>query len=132
MVKAIASFANAKGGLLVIGVEESPGVRDQRKIIGIEDDYNLVGGSRDRYSLYLQDLISKRIPDASNGVEIRFDKVSSKTVCMVEVFPSVSAVMMNEPVDRGEKEVFYCRTNAKTESYEGKRLLEYCRKRFNL
>jgi len=56
IVKTVAGFANAKGGTLLIGVN------DQGEIVGLENDLALVKqGDLDRYQLWLTDLLEKTI-----------------------------------------------------------------------
>lgn len=77
ILKSIAGFLNAKGGILLIGVEE-----DQNgvpRLCGISEDLNEMGGSKDRLQRLLRDLITERIgPQFAPFIDERFEEHDQK------------------------------------------------------
>jgi hypothetical protein len=84
VLKSIAGFLNAKGGILLIGVEQDEtGVG---KIRGIKEDLQLNGGSKDRLQLKLQHLITDRIGSKfSPNIEENFEEINGKLCLLIRV-----------------------------------------------
>ncbi|WP_159903644.1 GmrSD restriction endonuclease domain-containing protein [Salinirussus salinus] len=90
-VKEIASFANAEGGTLIIGVD------DDKEIKGLERDLKLMD-DLDDFEVTLSQEISSRLGDATASLytEIDFKEIDGKTVCTVSVEPSSEPVYFEE------------------------------------
>lgn len=90
-VREIASFANAEGGTLIIGVD------DDKNVEGIDRDLKLMG-DRDDFELTLSQEISTRLGDAvaSLYTEIDFREIDGKTVCTVSVESGSEPVYFEE------------------------------------
>ena len=132
VIKAIAGLANAEGGQVIIGVDDSINENNCRKIIGIEEDYDVVGGNKDQYGIYLQQLIKRRVPATANNVNITFADVSSKTICLITIEPSDVPVWMNWKQNKGSGilQALFNRTNAYTERLNDEEAEKYIAKRF--
>lgn len=90
-VKEVASFANAGGGTLIIGVD------DDKNIKGLDRDLELMG-DLDEFERTLSQEISTRLGDAiaSLYTQIGFEEIDGKTVCTVSAEPSSDPVYFEE------------------------------------
>jgi Putative DNA-binding domain len=93
IVKTVAGFTNAKGGTLLIGVN------DACEPIGLDHDLTLVKkGDLDGYQLFLIDLLERTIgKPATANVKVTFPAVNGHEVCRVDVAPAVSPVFVDPP-----------------------------------
>jgi hypothetical protein len=108
-LKTIAGFMNTEGGTLLIGVE------DGGNICGLDDDLNLLGGSRDKFEQTLVNIISDEIgPALSHYYRVRFESVDGKLVCVVEVDAVTDGVFVKG--DKGKE--FYIRVGNTTKSLD--------------
>ncbi len=83
VLKTIIGFLNTNGGILLIGVS------DDKKILGIENDLKLFSEKKRNIDYYEQSLINL-INDKIGGeftkwINISFEKIDDKWVCIVEV-----------------------------------------------
>lgn len=105
VARAIASFMNVEGGVLLIGVD------DDRKILGLEKDLKVLNGhSLDEFGQHFTNIIEKYLQvENTLNASIKFEKVEGKTIAIVNV-PSKAP----KPVffKRSEHdEPFYVRAN---------------------
>ena len=110
-IKTIAGFANSfSGGTLLIGVA------DDGSIHGLEDDYATFSkrgqrGDRDLWSQHLQNLIHKRLGDATFSlVTWVFHKVNGHDVARISIEPSGYPIFDR----KGSDEIFWYRIPAST------------------
>lgn len=91
-VKTVAAYLNSDGGILLIGVE------DTGDIYGLESDLRLVkGNSLDQFELLLTRVLADKIgAEFSPFIRIRFEEVSGKLVCVVDVRPSPKPSFVEE------------------------------------
>jgi hypothetical protein len=89
-LKAIAAFANSKGGTLLIGV------CDDGRVPGLDSDLATVAGSRDKFDLHLTNLIKSRFSASFRAgcVSVSYPTVHEKLVCRVDVKPSRTPVYL--------------------------------------
>jgi hypothetical protein len=89
-VKEIASFANAEGGTLIIGV-------DDKEIKGLTRDLKLLDDT-DEFEVTLSQEISARLGDSTAALytQIDFDELNGNTVCTVSVEPSSAPVYFED------------------------------------
>lgn len=122
--KSIQAFANSEGGTLYIGIN------DERKTLGLENDYELLGDccGADEFE---QTLLSKLESVFSRGSEI-FQYVSikiipyeDKQICVVIVKPSSVAFIWTE---NGQYQ-FYVRHGTTSRPYSANDFLDYWSKR---
>lgn len=104
-LKTIAGFMNADGGTLLIGVE------DDGNVLGLDNDLNLLGGSRDKFEQTLVNMVTDEIgPALSHYYRMRFEPVDGKLVCVVEADAVSEGVFV-----KGEKgKEFYVRVGNTT------------------
>jgi predicted HTH transcriptional regulator len=116
-------FLNAKtGGILLIGVD------DDSNILGLEKDYATLGRkNRDGFQQALVNILAEAIGDENTSkVDVTFEELDGKDVCMVKAPPS------NKPVHArvGEDEKFFVRIQNTTRELNAKQYLEYARTRW--
>ena len=80
-LKAIAAFANHRGGTLLIGV------RDDKTVVGLGPDLASFGGSRDQFELHLTSLIKDRFSESFRAgcISTSYPTLDDKVVCRVDV-----------------------------------------------
>jgi hypothetical protein len=107
-LQAIAGFANAEGGTLLIGI------RDNGTPCGLDHDYaTLPKGSRDGFQLFLSSLVENRISRFANSlIRIDFDSIDGKDVCRVWVSSSPRPLFVRS--NRSGAEEFWVRMNGST------------------
>jgi hypothetical protein len=120
IIKTIAGFANGKGGILVIGVN------DDGEPIGLDNDLALMKKPDvDRYQLWLIDLLENTIGKAAAAsVHVSFPAVDGHHVCRVDVPPAVSPVFVKPPGSSNGAD-FYARIGNSTRQFTAKELLDY-------
>ena len=121
VVKSVAGFMNAGGGVLLIGVH------DEQHVTGLAGDYALTGNKgRDGFENWLVTKLETDLgrPAVASFVEITFDSVEGDDVCRVAVKPS------NQPVYVGADAEFFVRMGNSTRPYNTRDALEYIRTRW--
>ena len=105
-MKVVASFLNLDGGKLIFGV------RDNRAVTGLEQDYkSLPRQDRDGFENHFNHIFNTALGARFRQfVKLKFDKVAGRDVCLVEVFPSDSPVYLKT----NNSEEFYVRTGNAT------------------
>ncbi|MDC3234586.1 putative DNA binding domain-containing protein [Candidatus Puniceispirillum sp.] len=117
-LKTIVAFLNSDGGTLIIGVS------DQLEVIGIEEEINKFHKDRDNFLLHLKNLIKRSIGEEFYTlIETNLITIDDKVLAIIETMPSDSEVYLD-----GKE--FFVRTNPATDKLEGRRLVEYCKRRF--
>lgn len=95
VIKTIAAFLNAQGGVLLIGVA------DNGSLLGLEGDYRSLH-DRDGFELHLRRTVSHALGGAIHAfVTVTFHDIDDKDVCQVTVQPSdhpVYAELNNETI----------------------------------
>lgn len=123
VVKTIAGFMNAQGGILLIGVD------DTGNIIGLENDYNVLHKpSKDGFEQHIRNLCERDIGrELGQLINIRFLSRSGKEICVVTIQPSPRPVWIRE---KGEEE-FYLRIGNRTSPLSKREIAEYIRMRWS-
>lgn len=122
VLKTIAGFFNAKGGTLLIGVN------DKGEISGIQRDFaTLKKQDRDGFENYLMVSIKENLGAKVIGkIFVRFEKIANKDICVVEVLPGSEPVFL-----RNEgKEEFFVRVGNSTQPLSMSEAQSYIKKRF--
>jgi hypothetical protein len=125
IVKTIAGFANAKGGTLVIGVN------DDGDPVGLDHDLALMKKPDfDRYQLWLTDFLENTVgKPAAASIDVSFPALNGHHVCRVDVRPAVSPVFVNPPGGQTGAD-FYARTGNSTRQFTAAELLDYQKTRW--
>jgi hypothetical protein len=123
IVKTLASFLNANGGTLLIGVDDSGDVP------GLEADYGTLGKrpDRDGYQQFLVQLVSSTLGKVTcANLAISFHPVQGREVCVIRV--SSSSVPVYE--QQGDTSRLYVRLGNTSRELTGRDIVEYTRKRW--
>ena len=118
ILKTIAGFLNADGGRLFIGVG------DNGSILGLEKDFaTLRSPNRDRYELFLSNLISDKIGiEFHSFISIRFTQIEGRDICIMEVeFSSKKEAWVID----GDNRRFFVRTQNSTRELNSQKAHEY-------
>jgi hypothetical protein len=125
VIKTVAAFLNSSGGTLLIGVD------DERRVVGLKEDYSLFkkSDSRDAFENWLTtQFIEQFGKPASRLYSLTFHEVEGQDICRIEVQPSPSAVYVDE---KGGKPVqLYIRTGNASRALDTREIIEYSRHRW--
>jgi predicted HTH transcriptional regulator len=123
IVKTVAGFLNAEGGILLIGVS------DDGEVLGLDADFSTLGAkpNADGYELALRQLLESTLsaPTAAT-VRISFDESEGKTVCVVAVAAAGKPVFAKPPKSSGSDiSEFWVRTGNLTKQLHGDDMVQY-------
>ncbi|MDA9194263.1 ATP-binding protein [Alphaproteobacteria bacterium] len=119
VLKTICAFMNSDGGTLLVGVA------DDGSPTGVADEIQKFHKSNDKFLLHFKNLVSNKIgAEIYPLLEYELREFRGAQLLMVSCQKSSKEVFMN-----GAE--FYVRTNPATDRLEGKKLLDYCKTRFN-
>jgi hypothetical protein len=117
-LKTIAAFLNSEGGDLLIGVS------DEKEIIGLEDEIEKFHKTNDKFLLHLKNLIQRSIGEKFYAyVDYDLIEMENKYITHVNVAKSDSEVFLD-----GKE--FFVRSNPSTDKLEGKKMIDYVKRRF--
>ena len=121
VLKSIAGFLNAKGGTLILGVD------NYGSILGLENDYySLKKKNKDGFQQRLILLVSNEFgKDISTKIHFSFHEIDGKEICALLVEPSQRPVYLNE----GGNTIFYLRTGNLTHPLTTSETVEYLKSR---
>ena len=124
IVRTIASFLNAKGGTLLIGID------DEGKVLGIENDLNIFNGSFDdlqkNISNYIADTIGK---EHIHQIGIKILPIDDKNIIRIDVEKSFTEVWIKYKGSRDEE--FFVRFGPTSNRLSPKEASEYINRNFN-
>ncbi len=117
IAKTITGFMNAKGGKLIIGVD------DDGNVLGLENDFKtLKHKNRDGYEREVFRIISTQLGhEACFSNHISFYSLNEKDVCLVDIEPSEKPVYVSDT----ENTTFYVRTGNATYPLSVKEAVNY-------
>lgn len=121
VLKSVAGFMNAGGGVLLIGVH------DRQDPTGMTDDYATTGNNgRDGFENWLITRLDREIGKlpAATLVDVTFEIFPEGDVCRLDVRPSP------RPVYLGDDAEFYVRMGNSTRRYNARDAIEYIRSRW--
>ena len=129
ILKSIAAFSNAKGGILFIGVT------DDLEIIGLEHDFKtLKKQDVDYFELHLRKLINNQygIRFSNKHLLVQFPKHDDKIFCVINITAGDEPLYLKTKNKQGhEVEKFYVRSgNASQEISSLKKIQEYVNRHF--
>jgi len=129
-LKSIAGFLNAKGGTLFIGITEDNALPTLR---GLNEDLNLVGGSRDRLQRTLRDLVTTRIgPQFSPFIADSLEETAGLWYWVIGVEESLEPAFVRwKPAGESkEQKKFYVREGPKTSDLDNESTWHYIKNRW--
>jgi hypothetical protein len=129
VIKTVAAFANSHGGgTLLIGVS------DAGEPVGLEQDYNALGGAdRDSFELHLRNLFGQAFGQAftSSKLKINFPQVDGVEICQIDVRPSDQAIVVKVKDKNGAwLEKLYVRSGNSSPEMPLSEVQSYLRRRF--
>jgi type I restriction enzyme, R subunit len=124
IVKTVAGFLNGRGGTLLFGVT------DDRKPVGLKDDYELVKPpNTDGYVNWLDTMLENALGHAgAHRVDIRIDVIDGRDVCRLDV-PASSRPIWAKTKDG---DVLYERRNNSTRAVPESEVPGFLRQRFGV
>lgn len=122
VMKTLAGFLNAKGGTLLIGVD------DRGAVIGLAADYGtLRKKDRDGFELHLRQLVARDLGEAASVLPtVTFHEIDGEDTCQITVEPSDYPIY----VDDQKAAVFYLRTGNATRSLPVDEAVKYIQHRW--
>jgi len=129
IIKSIAAFSNAKGGTLLIGVD------DDQHVLGLENDFStLKKADIDYFELHLRKLIKNQfgINFSNHRLIIQFPAFDGKQICVIQIAKAKKPIYVKVKNKQGQVvEKFYVRSgNSSQEVTSLKEMEEYIRNRF--
>jgi len=122
VIKTVAGFLNAEGGLLGVGIN------DNREVVGINADLEFKNMDTDRYVNALTTMLERSLgASVASAVKIEIEAVNGEQVCIFQVPASREPVYAN--TSKGPNG-FYVRTNNSTRVLDGPDMYGYIRRRF--
>ena len=130
IIKSIAAFANGRGGVLIIGVD------DEGNVLGLQKDFEtLKKKDVDYFELHLRKLIKNQfgLHFSDNFLRIQFPEVEGQTIAVITIRSSEKPLYVKTKNKQGQwVEKFYVRLgNSSQEITSLKEIEEYIRHRFN-
>ena len=129
IVEAIAGFANADGGTILIGVSK------EGEILGLEDDYNTFGDDSNHFKNNLQNLIRTSFADGivNNMVSITYHRKNELEICQIDIRKSDKPIYITLKDRYGlSNECFFVRVGNCAEELQKERIVNYIRQRFDV
>lgn len=123
IVKTVAAFLNAKGGTLLIGIDDSG------QAAGLEADYATLSKrpDRDGYQQFLIQLVSSALGKANcANLSISFHPQQGQEICVVRVSASAAPVYLDE----GGESRLYVRLGNTSRELSGKDIVDYVQSRW--
>ena len=124
--KSVASLANMRGGILVIGAD------DRGRRIGLEEDYQLLGdGGSDAFERRLRQVVGNDLqPLDLDLLQISFENDGECEVCLVVVHPSQRPVLcrpkeLGSQPDQARRTEFWIRDGNSSQRLTGTELSDY-------
>ncbi|MBC7366412.1 MAG: DUF262 domain-containing protein [Undibacterium sp.] len=129
IMKTVAAFANSQGGTLLIGVA------DDGEVLGLEPDYNSLGGvDCDKFELHLRNLFNQQFGTGfvTSKVVIKFYKVGEKEVCQIETAAAKEPVILKVKDKNGQTaEKFYARSGNSSQEILLSEMNAFIKERFH-
>lgn len=99
IMKTIAGFANSDGGTLLIGVN------DDGEVVGLEKDYESLGGDKDEFELHLGQLIDREFGKIfrAGRITISFPEIEEMQFCQVDIRRAAKPLVINSVNKNGQQ-----------------------------
>lgn len=129
IIKAIASFLNSNGGILFIGV------KDDKSILGLENDFSLANTTsdnpKDYFKLQVDYIIKNNFKSLATFIRGDFVEIEDKLIYYFLIEPSPSPVFVKNTTDKdinNHKKEFYVRLTGASSIhyYDTEEIVNYC------
>ena len=127
IIKSIAAFTNADGGMLLIGVDDSGNA------LGLENDYASLNADRDKFELHLRNLLNQQfgVVFVASKVMISFPVIYAIEICQIEINPASEPMVINVRDSSGQQvEKFYVRSGNSSQEIPLSQMNSYIQGRF--
>lgn len=127
IMRTIAAFANAEGGILIIGAN------DDTEIIGLERDYSSLNGDKDKFEIHLRNLINTYFNKvfAATNLGITFPEINGIEICRIDIKKSKDPIFIEVAGENGQKlEKFFLRSGNSSPELKPSEIQEYVKTRF--
>lgn len=127
IMKSVAAFANADGGTLLIGVDDSGAV------LGLENDYASLNADKDKFELHLRNLLNQQFGAAfvAKKLSITFPSLEGKDICQIEVGQSSEPLIIKIRDNSGQSvEKFFVRSGNSSQEIPLSQMKIYLQGRF--
>ncbi|MBE9160374.1 DUF262 domain-containing protein [Nodosilinea sp. LEGE 06152] len=129
IMKSIAAFSNSDGGTLLIGVN------DDGEVLGLENDYNSLNGTRDKFEVHLRNLVNKAFGAsfAASNLTITFPASSEKEVCQIDIKRALHPqyLEVKDKTSGGKAQKFYVRSGNSSIELSLSEVSNYIQERFH-
>ena len=116
VLKTLVAFMNTEGGTLLIGIEDSG------QVYGLEKDFSILKGSRDRFLQLLNTLVADRIgAEYTPYVSTRLGEIDEQQICVVDTSKASEPAFLSGSKERE----FYIRNGNTTIRLDAEKTLEY-------
>lgn len=122
VLREVCAFLNSDGGTLLIGVS------DDKKVLGLKDDYRLLPRkqNRDEFEGFLRNKLTQNVqPDIPGLVKITFEAYGNEEVCMVEVEKSGEPMFLKEFIAGREIQELWIREGNRKRPLVGAAMANY-------
>jgi uncharacterized repeat protein (TIGR03833 family) len=119
----ISAMANSEGGILLIGVD------DDGKILGLENDYDLLQNPNDdKFQRMIWQSIQNSIQNMAYVSKLKLSLIQkeSKKICLIEIPPSDEPIFLHE----NNTQESYVRVGPKSEKFGPADFMKYSKTRF--
>ncbi|MGP0595264.1 GmrSD restriction endonuclease domain-containing protein [Nitrospira sp. T9] len=127
IMKSVAAFANADGGTLLIGVDDSGAV------LGLENDYASLNADKDKFELHLRNLLNQQLGVAfvAKKLAITFPALEGKDICQIEINQASEPVIIKLKDNTGQTvEKFFVRSGNSSQEIPLSQIKSYLQERF--
>ena len=127
ILKSISSLSNGEGGTLIIGVN------DEKEILGLDPDYDLLSGDKDKFELHLRNILNTQFGKVftSKGIKVSFIIINEFEICKIDVGKWGKPLFVTVVDKNGQKtDKFYVRSGNSTQELGVKEISEYINSKF--
>lgn len=129
VVKTVAAFGNSTGGTLLIGVD------DDGNVLGLENDYALLGNiDNDKFQLHLINIFNQQLGEAfvTSKVSIKFHVIEEREICSIDVLPSIDPLVIKVTDKSGQtSEKLYARSGNSSQEIPLSEVSNFLKDRFH-
>lgn len=126
IMKSISAFGNGQGGKLIIGVD------DEGEVLGLDYDFNSLGGGKDEFELHLRNLINSNFGKvfATNNIKIKFEEIDEKDICVIDIKKSTKPLYVEISENNQRSKKFYVRSGNTSQELSIEDVSDYISNRF--
>lgn len=126
IIKSVAAFSNADGGLLLVGID------DNGNSLGLEHDYSSLNGTKDEFEQHLRNLLGTAFGVTFTvNLTMNFPEIDGYEICRIDIPRGKNPVYLGVKDKNGQKqEKFYVRSGNSSQEVPLTEIHDYIRQRF--